>query len=156
MCGDDHFTKEFPRHEEIDKFLKNNPTPAALTDPFHSQQKLVDHTSLHGTSSSTEEIRMMFAEIIALTTRNQTYNKPNENKYEGGSSKNTPPINPSPPPPSNGPLTINKPISDTILRPPKSTIHKKKLILVLKLLNFKMLLNIYPKHLVLCPCWRYS
>ena len=118
----DHLVKECSRHEEINKFLKNNPTPTVLIDPFQSQQQLVDHKSLHGTSSSTKEIRMMFNEMISLTTRNQTYDKLPKNKYQGDSSEKTPPFNPSPPPPSNGPLTIEKPSFDTILRPPKSTI----------------------------------
>ena len=38
LCGDDHFTKECPRREEINNFLKNNPTPGVLTEPFLSQQ----------------------------------------------------------------------------------------------------------------------
>ena len=38
LCVDDHFMKEFPHHEEINTFLKTNPTPAMLTDPFLSQQ----------------------------------------------------------------------------------------------------------------------
>ena len=59
LCGDDHFTKEFPRHEDINKFLKNNPTLEVVTDPFPYQQQLIDHTYLHGASSSMEEIKMM-------------------------------------------------------------------------------------------------
>ena len=123
LCGDDHFTKEFPRCEEINKVFKNNPTMVVLIDPFLSQQQLIDHTYLHGPSSSTEKIRMMFAEIVVLTTWNQTYDKPLENKYEGSSPKKTPSSNPSPPPPFNGPLTIGKPSLDTILCPPDSTIQ---------------------------------
>ena len=38
LYGGDHFTKECPRHEEINKFLKSNPTPTVLTDPFSSKQ----------------------------------------------------------------------------------------------------------------------
>ena len=121
LCGGDHFTKECPRHEEINKFLKSNPTLVDLTDPFPSQQQLIDHT-FHGSSSSTEEIRMMSSKTVALTTRNQTYDKPPEMKDEGSSSKKTPSINPSPPPHSNGPLTIHKPSLDIIFHHPKSTI----------------------------------
>ena len=54
-------------HEEINKFLKNNFTPTILTDPFLSQQQLIDHTYLHGSSCSIEEIRMIFVETVALT-----------------------------------------------------------------------------------------
>ena len=66
---------------------------------------------------------MMSTEIVALTTQNQTYDKPIEKKDEGASLEENPPINPSPPPPSNGPLTINKPSFDTILCSHKSTIR---------------------------------
>ena len=52
--GGDHFMKECPHHEQVSKFLKSNPTPAVLTDPFPSQQQLIDHMSNQGTSNSTE------------------------------------------------------------------------------------------------------
>ena len=32
LCGSDHFTKECPHHEEINKFLKSNPTPVVLVE----------------------------------------------------------------------------------------------------------------------------
>ena len=66
----------------------------------------------------------MSSKTVALTTISHTYDKPYEKKDEGASPENTPLINPSPPPPSNGPLTIEKPIFDTVLCPPKSTICK--------------------------------
>ena len=59
LCGGDHFMKEGPHREEISKFLKSNPTLAVLTDPFPSQQQLIDHMSNQETSNSTEEIKMM-------------------------------------------------------------------------------------------------
>ena len=67
---------------------------------------------------------MMSVETIVLTTKSQTYDKTPEKKDEGASSEKTLLINPSPQPPSNGPLTIEKPSFDTILCPPKSTILK--------------------------------
>ena len=67
---------------------------------------------------------MMSTETVALTTRNQTYDKKTKRKYEGISLKNNLSINPHPPPPSNDPLTIDKPSCiNTFLRPPKSTIQ---------------------------------
>ena len=27
ICGDDHFTKECPRHDEVNKFMKNTSSP---------------------------------------------------------------------------------------------------------------------------------
>ena len=67
---------------------------------------------------------MMFTETISLNTRNQTYDKPIEKKDEGACSEKYPSTNSSSPPPSNGPLTIEKPNLDLILRPPKSTLYK--------------------------------
>ena len=37
-----------------------------LTEPFPSQQQLVDHMSNQGNSSSTEEIRMMSSKTIHI------------------------------------------------------------------------------------------
>ena len=68
LCGGDHFMKECPHRDEINKFLKSNPAPAVLTDPFPSQQQLVDHMSNQGNSSPTEEIQMMSSKTINLTT----------------------------------------------------------------------------------------
>ena len=61
--------KYFPHHDEINQFLKTNPTPAILMDPFPSQQQLIDHMSNQGNSSSSEEIRMMSLDTINLQTR---------------------------------------------------------------------------------------
>ena len=69
LCVGDHFMKECPHCEEISKFLKSNPTPTVLIDPFPSQQQLIDHMSSQGTSNSTREIRMMSSKTISLTTR---------------------------------------------------------------------------------------
>ena len=45
LCGGDNFMKECPHHEEITQFLKSNPASAVLTDPFPSQQQLIEHMS---------------------------------------------------------------------------------------------------------------
>ena len=39
------------RHDEINNFLNTNPAPTVLTDPFPSQQQLVDHMSNQGNSN---------------------------------------------------------------------------------------------------------
>ena len=46
--------KESPHREENSKFMKSTPTPMVLTDPFPSQQQLIDHMSNQGTSGSME------------------------------------------------------------------------------------------------------
>ena len=56
LCGGDNFTKECPRHDNISKFLKSNPARTVLTDPFPSQQQLIDHMSNKGNPNSMEEI----------------------------------------------------------------------------------------------------
>ena len=98
-----------------------------LTDHFPYQQQMIDHMSSHCPSSSIEYIQMMFSKTIALTTRSQAYDETPKKKDEGASPEKTPPVNPSHPPPSNGPLTIEKPIFDMILSPPKSTICRNVL-----------------------------
>ena len=125
MCGYDHFTKDCPRCEEVNRFLKNNPTLTVLTDPFPSQQQFIDHMYLHGDSSSMEEKRMMTAETVGLTTRTQKYNKTPEKNDECTSYEKDSPTNHVPSlPPSTSTLTIEKLIPDAILRPPKSMIQK--------------------------------
>ena len=69
LCGGDHFAKECPHRDEISQFLKSNPAPAVLTDPFPSQQQLVDHMSNQGNSISLEEIRMISSDTIHLQTQ---------------------------------------------------------------------------------------
>ena len=63
------FHKECSRRDEITQFLKTNSAPAVLTDPFPSQQQLIDHMSNQGNSSSSEEIRMMSSDTISLQTQ---------------------------------------------------------------------------------------
>ena len=60
--------KECPHHDEITQFLKTNPAPAVLTDPFPSQQQLIDHMSNQGNSSSSEEMCIMSSDTISFQT----------------------------------------------------------------------------------------
>ena len=80
LCRGDHFSKECPRRDEITQFLKTNPTPVVLTDPFPSQQQLIDHMSNQGNSSSSEKTRIMSSDTINLQTRSQNYDKPADKK----------------------------------------------------------------------------
>ena len=123
LCRGDHFTKECPRQDEITQFLKTNPTPAVLMDPFPSQQQLIDHMSNQGNSSSSKEIRMMSLDTISLQTQSQNYDKPTDKKEDHSSSRKAPSIS-SPDSLSNVPLTIEKPTLDMVLHPPKSTLRK--------------------------------
>ena len=82
--------KEFLHREEINKFLKTNPIPAFLNNPFPSRKQLIDHMSNNGNSSSLEEIRMMSSETINLQTQSQNYDKPTDKKEENSSSDKSP------------------------------------------------------------------
>ena len=110
LCGGDNFMKECPYCGEINNFLKTNPAPTVLIDPFPSQQQLIDHMSNQGNSSSTEEVRMMSSKTVSLTTRIQSYDKSEEKKNENPSLDKAPSTG-SLASWSNGPLTIEKPNS---------------------------------------------
>ena len=101
--------------------MKNSPTLVVLTDPFPTQNQLIDHQSLHGPSSSSiDEVKMMSSETIHLNTRSQSYEPPVESKTDDVPSEKP---SGSTPPPSNG-LQINKLIPYVILHPLKSTLQK--------------------------------
>ena len=82
--------KECPRRDEITQFLKTNPAPAVLTDPFPSQQQLIDHMSNQGNSSSSEEIHMMSLDTISLQNQIQSYDKTTDKKEDNSSSGKSP------------------------------------------------------------------
>ena len=96
LCEGDHFTKECPRRDEITQFLKTNPAPTVITDPFPSQQQLIDHMSNQGNSSSLEEIHMMSLDTISFQTRSQSYDKPADKKEDNSSSGKSPSTGSSP------------------------------------------------------------
>ena len=100
--------------------MKISPTPTVLKDPFPTQQQLIDHQSLHGPSSSIDEVNMISSETINLNTRAHIYDPPPEKKPDEVSSDKP---SASTPPPSNG-IHIEKPIPEEIFHPPKSTLRK--------------------------------
>ena len=123
ICRGDHFKKECPHRDEITQFLKTNPAPVVLTDPFPSQQQLIDHMSNQGNSSSLEETCMMSSDTISLQTQIQSFDKPADKKEDNSSSGKSPSTG-SPESSSIAPLTIENPTLDMILHPPKSTLWK--------------------------------
>jgi hypothetical protein len=128
ICGDDHYTKDCPRRAEVNKFLQGAPkpsTPAVLSQPFPAQQQasLVIHDQ---PSSSTSSFVLMCTgdskDNIALTTRAKDYT-PSKEKVD-----DIPPalVQLSPPnPPTNGPLHLERPNLDTVIRPPPKGVVKK-------------------------------
>ena len=65
----------------------------------------------------------MSSETVNLQNQSQNYDKTTDKKEENSSSDKAPPTD-SPASSSNGPLTIEKPNLDMILRPPNSPIRK--------------------------------
>jgi hypothetical protein len=135
ICGDDHYTRDFPHHNEVAKLFKGNSQPAVLTQPFSQQQSLVAQTPTPGGNSnqphdeaSTSSHIYMFNRVN-LTTHSVAYDmpvKPDKTKIANGSAIDPLPstVNPPSVSPPSGPLQIEKPYFESILHPPKSTIHK--------------------------------
>jgi hypothetical protein len=110
ICGDDHYTKDCPRRDEVTKFLQGTSkpsTPAVLSQPFSSPQQaqLVIHDQ--PSSSMTSYVLMCTGDSnqnnIAVTTRAKEYT-PSKEKVD-----DVPPalVQPSPTnPPTNGPLHL--------------------------------------------------
>jgi hypothetical protein len=119
----------------VTKIFKGNSQPAVLTQPFPQQQSLVAQTpTVGGSSNQSHDEASTSAHIymfngINLTTRTVTYDtlvKPDKPKTTNGSIPDPLPssVSPSSASPPSGPLQIEKPSFDSILHPPKSTIHK--------------------------------
>jgi hypothetical protein len=128
ICGDDHYTKDCPRRAKVNKFLQGAPKlsmPAVLSQPFPSQQQasLVIHNQ--PSTSKSSYVLMCTGDSmknnVALTTRAKDYT-PSKEKVD-----DSPPdlVQPSPPnPPGNGPLHLERPNLDIVLRPLKGVVKK--------------------------------
>jgi hypothetical protein len=120
------------------KLFKGNSQPTVLTQPFPQQQSLVSQSlsppTRGGSNHPPSDEALTSAHIymfngIDLTTRTTTYDtpiKPNKEKVTNGTPLDPSPsfINPLYVNPPSGLLQIEKPIFDSILPPPKSTIRK--------------------------------
>jgi hypothetical protein len=135
ICGNDHYTRDCPHRDEVAKIFKGNSQPTVLTHPFPQQQSLVAQTPTPGGSSNqphdeaSKSAHIYMFNRINLTTRTTTYDtpiKPDKPKTTNSSLPDPLPSSVSPPStsPPSGPLQIEKPSFDSILRPPKSTIQK--------------------------------
>jgi hypothetical protein len=129
ICGDDHYTKYFPRRAEVNKFLQGNenpPTPDILSQPFPSQQQaqLVIHDQ--PSPSTTLYVLMCTGDSkkndVAITTRAKDYSPSKEKVDDVPPSLVKPPPSTSPP---NGPLHIKQLGLDTVLRPPPKGVVRK-------------------------------
>jgi hypothetical protein len=121
----------------VAKNFEGKSQPIVLTHPFPQQQSMVAQTpSPGGSSSDPHDEASSIAHIymfngINLTTRSKTYDtsgNPDKGKDTNGTGNLQDPSSssvslPSVNPPSR-PLQIEKPMFDSILRPPKRTIRK--------------------------------
>jgi hypothetical protein len=135
ICSDDHYTRDCPHRDEVAKIFKGNSQPTVLTHPFPQQQSLVAQTPTPGGSSNqphdeaSKSTHIYMFNWINLTTRTTTYDtpiKPDKPKTTNSSLPDPLPSSISPPStsPPSGPLQIEKPLFDSILRPHKNTIRK--------------------------------
>jgi hypothetical protein len=119
----------------VAKLFQGNSQPVVLTQPFPQQQSMVAQTPSRGGSSShphdeaSTSVHIYMFNGINLTTRSKTYNtqaKPDKAKVTNGSlpDPSTSFIKPPSVSPPSGPLQIEKPSFNSILRPPKSTSRK--------------------------------
>jgi hypothetical protein len=124
----------------VAKIFQGNSQPIVLTQPFPQQESMVTQTpSPRGNSSHPNDEASSSAHIymfngINLTTLSKTYDtlgNPDKGKVINGtgtlpdlspSSVSLPSVNPP-----YRPLQIEKPMFDSILHPPKSTIRKATL-----------------------------
>jgi hypothetical protein len=129
IFGDDHYTKDCPRHAKVTKFLQGTPKPPApvvLSQPFPSQQQaqLVIHDQ--PSSSTTSYVLMCTGDSkqnnVALTTRAKDYS-PSKEKVDDLLHSSAQPFPVTPP--TNGPFHLERPSLDTILRPPLKGVVRK-------------------------------
>jgi hypothetical protein len=137
ICGDDHYTRYCPLHNEVAKIFQGKSQPTVLTQPFPQKQSMVAQTPSLGDSSShpydeaSSSAHIYMFNGINLTTLSKTYDtlgNPDKGKDTNGtgtlpdpspSSISIPSVNPP-----SGPPQIEKPVFNSILGPPKSTICK--------------------------------
>jgi hypothetical protein len=120
ICGDDHYTKDYPRRAEVTKFLQRTPKPptsVVLSQPFPSQQQaqLVIHDQ--PSSSTTSYVLMCNGDSkkngITLTTHAKDCSEDKVDDIPPSLVQQS-----SSAPPSNGPLHLERPNPDTVLQPP--------------------------------------
>jgi len=119
MCEEDHYTKDCSRRSKVNWILKG--TPTILKEPFPSQQtQLVDqqHSS---TSSSSQVFMMQGSSRISIATRTKDYqtSKKQMVKKEVTDIPSTSTLS------SFGPLHIEHPNNEFVIRPPPKGVLQK-------------------------------
>jgi hypothetical protein len=135
IFGEDHFTRDCPHRDKVAKLFKGNSQPVVLTQPFPQQKSMVGQAlspptkgaSSHPPSdeASTNAHIYMFngIDLTIPTTTYDTPSKPDKEKVTNGTPPDPSPASISPP---YGSLQIEKPTFDSILLPPKRTIHNSR------------------------------
>jgi hypothetical protein len=110
ICGDDHYTKYFPRHVEVTKFLQGTdkpPTLVILSQSFLSQQQ--DQLVIHDQYSPSTTLYVLMCTSdskkndVAITTRFKNYSPSKDKVDDFPPSLVQMPPSTSPP---NGPLHL--------------------------------------------------
>jgi hypothetical protein len=116
ICGDDHYTQDYPHRDEVAKLFKENSQPVMLTQPFPQQQSMVAQTPSPGGSSShpshdeaSTSAHIYLLNGIDLTTHSMTCDtpiKPDKGKVTNGTLPDPSPSSVSHPlvSPPSGPL----------------------------------------------------
>jgi len=117
ICDEDHFTRDCPRRSEVSHLLKGAPgTPAVLKEPFPSQQTQMVANPDQSSSPFDSQVFMAGTIPIHISTRTKDY---------PSSVGKEPEIPSSAPPSSSGPLHIERPSTETPIRPPPKGVLRK-------------------------------
>ena len=116
ICEEDHYTKDCPRRAEVSQLLKGaQGIPAVLKEPFPSQQTqmVADPSS---SSPFGSQVFMAGTIPIHVSTRAKDYPSSAGKEPEASSSA---------PPSSSGPLHIERPSTETTIRPPPKGVLRR-------------------------------
>lgn len=117
ICDEDHYTKDYPRWSEVSRLLKGAPgTPAVLKEPFPSQQTQTVADPSQSSSPFGSQVFMAGKIPIHISTRAKEYPSPAGKEPEVPSSA---------PPSSSGLLHIERPSTETPVRPPPKGVLRK-------------------------------
>jgi len=117
ICGEDHYTKDYPRQSEVSRLLKGAPgTPVVLKEPFPSQQTQMVVDPSQSSSHFGSQVFMAGMIPVHISTRAKEYPSPTGKE---------PKVPSSAPPSSSSPLHIERSSIETLVRPPPQGVLQK-------------------------------
>jgi len=117
IYDEDHYTKDCLRQSKVSRLLKCAPgTPAVLKEPFPSQQTQMVADPSQPSSSLGSQVFMARTIPVHISTRAKEY--PSHAGKE-------PEVPSSAPPSISGPLHIERPSTETPIRPPPKGVLRK-------------------------------